>query len=88
MTKDERKPIFYKEFAELTHGLIFLKRVLEWELTIPHFDSFRKKLSKSFLEIKNDVNNEHSWGEIATYIPPLAKANPNWFATSFCSTDG
>lgn len=57
-------------------------------MTIPHFDSFRKKYQKAFLEIKSDVNNEHSWGEVATYIPPLAKADPNWFATSFCSTDG
>lgn len=40
------------------------------------------------MEIKDDVNNEYSWGEIATYIPPLAKADPNWFATSFTSADG
>lgn len=46
------------------------------------------KYGKAFKEIKDDVNNEYSWGEIATYIPPLAKADPNWFATSFTSTDG
>jgi len=34
------------------------------------------------------VNNEYSWGEVATYIPPLANADPKWFATGFCSTDG
>jgi glutaminase len=61
--------------------------VLEWELTIPHFDRFRLQFGKCFQSIKDDVNNEFSWGEIATYIPPLAKADPNWFATSFCSTD-
>lgn len=65
-----------------------MKRVYIWDLTIPHFDSFRMKYGKAFKEIKDDVNNEYSWGEIATYIPPLAKADPNWFATSFTSTDG
>ena len=72
----------------MVHGLVFLKRVYVWDLTIPHFASFRTKYEAAYLEIKNDVNNEYSWGEVATYIPPLAKADPNWFATGFCSADG
>lgn len=72
----------------MVHGLVFLKRVYVWDLTIPHFASFRTKYEAAYLEIKNDVNNEYSWGEVATYIPPLAKADPNWFATGFCSDDG
>jgi glutaminase len=34
------------------------------------------------------VDEKYQVGTVATYIPPLAKANPNWFSTSFCSTDG
>lgn len=79
--------IDYDEFCKLTHGLFFLKRVLEWDLTIPHFDKFRHNLQACYQKVKEDVNNEYSWGEVATYIPPLAKADPKWFATGFCSTD-
>jgi glutaminase len=68
--------------------LVFLKRVYVWDLTIPHFAVFRQKFKRCFEEIKTDPNNEFSWGEVATYIPPLAKADPNWFASTFCSTDG
>lgn len=85
---DDAKPITYQEFCDLTHGLFFLKRVLEWEVTIPHFEIFRNNLERGYKVIKEDVKNEFQGGEVATYIPPLAKANPKWFATSFCSTDG
>jgi glutaminase len=72
----------------MTQGLFFLKRVLEWELTIPHFEIFRNTLEKGYNFIKEDVNNEFQGGEVATYIPPLARADPKNFSTSFCSTDG
>lgn len=78
--------IEYREMVELTNHLIFLKRTLEWDLTIPHFDVFRKTLKRSYEEIKADP--EYAGGKVATYIPPLARANKDWFASSFCSTDG
>ena len=84
--KEDEYQISYKEFTEITNHLIFLKRVFEWDLTIPHFDVFRNNLKKSYDEVK--VEPEYQGGVVATYIPPLAKANPEWFATSFCSTDG
>lgn len=46
-TLEAKKPdeqIAYDEFNHITHGLFFLKRVLEWDLTIPHFDKFRQSL--------------------------------------------
>ena len=86
--KDSHDEISFEEFKKLVHGLFFLKRVLEWDLTIPHFDRFRTNLQKGYQKVKDDVNNEYSWGHVATYIPPLARADPTWFATGFCSTDG
>jgi len=49
---------------------------------------FHHNFENCFNEIKEDKSNEYSWGEVATYIPSLGKANPKWFASSFCSTDG
>lgn len=37
------EPINFEEYAKLVHGLIFLKRVYIWDLTIPHFNVFRRK---------------------------------------------
>ena len=42
--KDPKDQILFEEFKKLVHGLFFLKRVLEWDLTIPHFDKFRSNL--------------------------------------------
>lgn len=86
--KGDDEPITLKEFEELTTGLIFLRRVLEFSLVIPQYEPFHHNLNRLYTEIKEDKNNEFQWGEVATYIPPLAKADPNWFATSFCSADG
>lgn len=49
-----------KEFANITKGGIFLKRVLEWDLIIPEFDSFSRKFGSSFEEIKRDESNRYS----------------------------
>jgi glutaminase len=38
--------------------------------------------------LKEDKDGKYSWGEVASYIPSLGKADPKWFASAFCSTDG
>ncbi len=86
-SKSDDVPILFREFANLVKGLIFLKKVLERNLIIPMFEIFSENYEKVYREIKEDSNLEYSWGEVATYIPPLALADPEWFATSFCSTD-
>ena len=64
---------------------MFLKRVLERNLTIPMFEIFTENYEKAFLQVREEP--QYRDGEIATYIPPLALANPEWFASSFCSVD-
>ena len=56
--KDEKEPILYHEFEDLTNGLIFLKRVLEYGLIIPQYETFHKNFSRAFDEIKDDPKNE------------------------------
>jgi len=57
-------------------------------LVIPQYKGFHINFEKMFAEIKEDKANEFSWGEVADYIPSLGKADPKWFASSFCSADG
>jgi glutaminase len=54
-------------------------------MVIPMFETFVSNYKRAFLEIKE--SNKYLGGSVATYIPPLSKANPEWFSTSFCSTD-
>ncbi|CDW79921.1 glutaminase kidney mitochondrial-like [Stylonychia lemnae] len=85
--KSYTEPINQKEFTKIVSGQNFLKKVFEQDLIIPEFEAFKRRLGQSYDEIKQDDNNEYSHGEIASYIPPLAKAKREWFATGFCSTD-
>jgi len=62
------------------------KKVIECDLIIPQFDYFTKELNLIFNQVKNDPS--YTSGEVASYIPALARANPEYFATSFCSING
>lgn len=67
--KGDKEPITFKEFEELTSGLIFLRRVLEFSLVIPQYEQFHHNLKSLFEIIKEDKNNEYADGHVATYIP-------------------
>jgi len=82
-TKDH---IEFAEFDHIISGHNFIKRVLENTLIIPQFQFFVEKFENCFKEIKKDKN--YDVGLNADYIPSLAKADPKWFASSFCSSDG
>ncbi len=84
---DEEHQFNLHDFEELASSQDFFKKVLAYGLTIPFFGYFENSFDTCFNEIKNDTV-EYQGGKVATYIPPLARADPNWFASSFCSADG
>ena len=84
--KADDQKIEYEEFYQLTSHLIFIRKVFDWDLIIPHFQMFKNSLKLAYEEVKEE--SSYQGGTVATYIPPLAKADPKWFATGFCSTDG
>ena len=53
---------------------------------MPCFDRFAKHLQNSTEYIA--TSKEYDQGELAKYIPSLKNANPDSFATSFCSSSG
>ena len=85
--KSHKCPITFEEFNEFSAKDNFVKRVLENNLIIPQYINVRKVLHEAFNEIKEDREQKYNYGKVATYIPELASADPNWFATAFCSTD-
>ena len=84
--KSSKDPIDFKEFESFISGENFIKRVIENTLIMPMFPTFIKNFERCFNEIKTDKN--YNTGNLSPYIPSLLKANPNWFAASFCSADG
>jgi hypothetical protein len=42
--KGDEEHITYEDFYYYTAHLIFLRKVLDWELVIPHFQKFRESL--------------------------------------------
>ncbi|NJB72626.1 glutaminase [Saonia flava] len=83
--KEEKifKAITQVDFNEILKQNALIKKSLTENLVIPDFESFCKEVEKMFLEtLKNRKGN------VADYIPQLARVNPNQFAISICTVDG
>ena len=78
--------ISFEKFEVLIHGKNFIKKVLEHNLVIPNYKIFHQNFLRCHEEIKSD--SKYSWGEKASYIPSLYKANEKWWGSAFCSADG
>ena len=58
-------------------------RALNGKMIIPNFEKFTDFVEQIYNEIKSE-----SSGNVADYIPQLAKVDPNKFAISICTIDG
>jgi len=85
---DDSHKFNLQEFEGYTTHYEFYKKVLSFDLVIHDFDLFVRSFRKIFSEIKEDRQGLYQAGAPADYIPTLAKAYPNYFASSFCSTHG
>lgn len=76
------KDVFY---ALLNLYPILLHNILADEmLVIPDWPAFKNET----IGIFNKIRSQPATGKVATYIPQLAKVNPDQMALSFCSVDG
>ena len=60
-----------------------ISRALTQQLTVPDFPAFKKGLHEIFESCRH-----YESGNIATYIPPLSRVNPNLYAACLCTVDG
>jgi len=67
----------------VAEDIAFLYRIFEGSLKIPDFEHFVQKLHMVFEKVAK-VND----GKTASYIPELAKVDPESFALSVCTVDG
>lgn len=60
-----------------------LERVIRGDLVIPDFQGFCAQIKEIFEESSHKTD-----GAVATYIPQLARVNPEHFAMALCTIDG
>ncbi len=72
-----------KEFEDFLGNHLAIKKILTKRTVIPDFESFCNDITKIYVEIEKNKD-----GNVADYIPQLARVNPAQFALSFCSIDG
>lgn len=61
----------------------FVQRAVQGDLVCPDFLGFKRDLT----ELYEDAKQEEG-GQVADYIPQLARVNPDLFAVSACTIDG
>ncbi len=72
-----------EEFEHYINQNSLVKNALTKNLIIPDFDDFRQDIEEIYHKTR-----ENTKGDIATYIPQLARVNPDQFAVSICTIDG
>lgn len=75
--------ISMEEFGEIIHQNLVLKKALTKNHIIPNFEEFHQDIANIFEEVAQNTS-----GQVADYIPQLARVNPDQFAVSICTIDG
>lgn len=77
-------PLPFEEFkTRIQEHRGLLERVIRGDLVIPDFQGFCGQIKEIFEESK-----QHTEGAVATYIPQLARVNPEYFGLALCTIDG
>ncbi|XP_022102743.1 glutaminase liver isoform, mitochondrial-like [Acanthaster planci] len=73
-----------KDFQEcISSNIVLIGRALRNMFILPDFPHFTAQVDRLYEEIKMNTS-----GELATYIPQLARQNPNHWGVALCTIDG
>ncbi|MEM6850792.1 MAG: glutaminase A [Pseudomonadota bacterium] len=79
------EPIQFETFVKIISpsNTTLINRALRGELVVPDFRAFREKLVTIY-----EITKGYRSGEVAQYIPQLARVDPEQYAMSVCTIDG
>lgn len=81
---DDKQPIDLPTFQSMcANSISLLERAVRHQLIIPDFAAFRAELEDIFEQVRPETA-----GRVATYIPQLARIDPEHYAMSVCTVDG
>ena len=83
LKQEEQKQITKKELSKLVDENHFLHRCLSGDLVIPEWKEFTDKILDIYLQTQTNTS-----GNLANYIPQLARVDPEQYQVSICSIDG
>ncbi len=76
--------ISFDDFIRITQSQIgLIERIIKGNLIIPDFETFSTQLKDIYTKTIANVS-----GDVARYIPQLARVNPEQYAISVCTIDG
>uniref|UniRef100_A0A336LR31 glutaminase n=2 Tax=Culicoides sonorensis TaxID=179676 RepID=A0A336LR31_CULSO len=64
-------------------NIVLIARAFRHQLVIPDFLGFTKDIEELFWKCKSNTD-----GKVASYIPQLARVNPDYWGLSLCTVDG
>lgn len=82
---DRQDEVDLEDFARLIapENATLIARAVSGDFIIPNFRSFKSRITDMFAELETMRE-----GEVATYIPQLARVDPDLFAIAVCTVDG
>ncbi len=79
-----RDRVAYEEFcAAIRPNILLVEQALQGNMIIPDFQAFSSRIQAIY-----EQTSENRTGEVASYIPQLARVDPNRFGVSLCTIDG
>lgn len=67
----------------VTPNIVLIARAFRHQFVIPDFQSFTKDIEEIYWKCKSNMD-----GKVASYIPQLARVNPDSWGISVCTIDG
>ena len=81
--KNNLETFIKSNFRLIYENLVLISRALRHQFIIPDFLTFTRYIDE-FYENAAKIND----GNVADYIPQLAKVDPDLFGVSICTVDG
>jgi glutaminase len=80
----EMDHLSYENFCRIIRpNILLIEAAIQGNMTIPDFEEFCKDVTSIF-----EKTQENREGQVANYIPQLARVNPDQYAIALCTIDG